>query len=489
MNLKTFIKPGWRFALMALGGLALLAWVSMKAQAAPVKAADFQELDAAIAAQIQKHGLPGVAVAVIEGDQITYLQGYGTAGLGRAMTAQTRMVIGSQSKSFTALAIAQLSEAGKLDLDAPVQTYIPWFLVADEQASAQITIRHLLQHTSGLSGSGYPVILPDDASLEEAVRSLEQASLTAPVGTRFQYFNLGYDVLGYLIELRSGETYADYLQANIFAPLGMDSSTARPQDVSDLAQGYTRLFGFNVPMAETFPEYEIPSGFIVSTAEDMARFALAMKNDGEGLVSPQMMRQIFTPGPGSYGFGWFIHDNGALIMHGGANWTFATDVNLYPRADRAFVMLINQGHQFDHLVSAKQVQEDIEDVVLDRATEPISAGWSVRWVGWAVGLLTLVLAFFQARGMLSLRSWRERAKNLPKGKLAWDIALSFLIPTAINVFVLTQIKGFYGDRFNLWPTLVTMRLILPDVFLLMLIGVLPDYIQGFFKLFALRKKV
>jgi len=351
MNLKTFFKPGWRFALMAVCGLAVLAFVSMKAQATPVKTTDFQELDTAIAAQMHKHGLPGLAVAVIEGDQIAYLQGYGTAGSDRAMTAQSRMVIGSQSKSFTALAIAQLAEAGKLELDAPVQTYIPWFRVADEQASAQITIRHLLQHTSGLSGSGYPVILPDEASLEEAVRSLEQASLTAPVGMRFQYFNLGYDVLGYLIELRSGATYADFVQENIFAPLGMDSSTARPQDVSDLAQGYTRLFGFNVPMAETFPEYEIPSGYIVSTAEDMARYALAMKKDGAGLVSSQMMRQIFTPGLGSYGFGWFIYDDGALIKHGGANWNFATDVNLYPRADRAFVMLINQGHQFDHLIA------------------------------------------------------------------------------------------------------------------------------------------
>jgi CubicO group peptidase (beta-lactamase class C family) len=73
MHLKTFIKPGWRFALIAVCGLAVLAWVSMKAQATPVKTADFQELDGVIAAQMQKHGLPGVTVAVIEGDHITYL--------------------------------------------------------------------------------------------------------------------------------------------------------------------------------------------------------------------------------------------------------------------------------------------------------------------------------------------------------------------------------------------------------------------------------
>jgi len=488
MNLKTFIKSSWGFPLMAFCLLAAIGLATHVAHAAPAKSADFQELDAVIDAQMKKHGLPGVAVAVIEGEEIAYLKGYGTAGSGRAMTAQTRMLIGSQAKSFTALAIVQLVEAGKLNLDAPVQTYIPWFRVADEGVSAQITVRHLLQHTSGLSDSGYSVILSNETSLEESVRSLAQARLTAPVGTRFQYFNLGYSVLGYLIELRSGETYADYVQANIFAPVGMDSSTARPQDALDMAQGYTRLFGFNFPMAQPFPEFAIPAGYIVSTAEDMSRYAQAMKNGGAGLISPQMMRQIFSPGLDYYGFGWFIYDNGALIMHGGANETFGADVNLYPRADRAFVVLINQGHQFDHFVSRKQVRDDIEDVVLGRATEPITEGRSVRWMGWAVGLLTLGLTFFQARGLLSLRSWREGAKNLSKGKLSWDIALSFLIPTVITAVVLTQVKGFYGYRFNLLPTLVAMRLVLPDVFLLMLVGIVPDYIRGFFKLFSLRKK-
>ena len=157
---------------------------------------DFAALDAAIAAQMAKHGLPGAALAVVEGGGIVYLKGYGSAGR-RAMAPQTPMFIGSQSKSFTALAAAQLAEQGKLDLNAPVRTYIPWFRVADEAASGQITINHLLHHTSGLSESGYSVILPADATTEEAVRSLAQARLTAPVGTKHQYFNIGYDVLTY----------------------------------------------------------------------------------------------------------------------------------------------------------------------------------------------------------------------------------------------------------------------------------------------------
>jgi CubicO group peptidase (beta-lactamase class C family) len=100
--------------------LAMLAPVA----AAPVPASpiDFAALDSAIQAQMSKHGLPGVAVAVVEDGQIVYSKGYGTAGHGQPMTAQTQMLIGSQSKSFTALAIAQLAEAGKLDLNEPVQT-------------------------------------------------------------------------------------------------------------------------------------------------------------------------------------------------------------------------------------------------------------------------------------------------------------------------------------------------------------------------------
>jgi len=448
---------------------------------------DYSELDAIIAAQMQKHALPGVVIAVIEADEIVYLQGYGIAGRGRPMTPQTRMFIGSQSKSFTALAIAQLVDAGKLDLDAPVQAYIPWFRVADEEASVKITPRHLLQHTSGLSDAGYSVILSDDTSLEQAVRSLSQARPTAPVGTTHQYFNLSYSVLAYLIELSSGETYADYLQAHILIPLGMTNTTARPQDARDVAQGYSRLFGFNFPMAQPVPEYSIATGYIISTAEDMARYALAMKSGGAGLVSPQLMRQIFTPGPGAYGFGWYILDDGEKIVHGGANETFRTDVNLYPKADSAFVMLVNQGHQFDHFVSATQVRDAIEAVVLGRTPAPVSEGWSVRWMGWGLGLLTLGLAIFQGRGLLNLRGWVKRARNLSKAKLAWDIGLSFLIPTAIIAVVLTQVQAFYGYRFNLWPTLVNLRLVLPDVFLLMLVSILPDYLQGVCKLFLLNK--
>ncbi len=442
---------------------------------------DFAALDAAVAAQMAKHGLPGVALAVVEGDEVVYLKGYGTAGGGRPMTPQTQMFIGSQSKSFTALAIAQLAEQGKLDLAAPVQTYLPWFRVADADASARITVDHLLHHTSGLSGAGYSVLLPDDATLEEAVRSLASAQLTAPVGKKHQYFNLGYDVLAYLVEVVSGESYADYVQTHILTPLGMHDSTADPTAARSLAQGYTRLFGFAVPMAQPVRDYEIGAGYIVSTAEDMARYALAMKNDGGGLVSPAMARRIFTPGDGAYGMGWIIVDGGTKILHGGANETFRTDVNLYPQRDRAFVLLDNQGHQVDHFISAAQLANSVEAVVLGR-TPVTEQGWSVRPLGWALGALVAALVVLHVRNFRALRTWRERARRMTPARRAWDVAVSFIIPTVILIVVFTLVRNFYGNRFNLVTTIAYFRLGLPDIFILMLVGTVPDYIQGIIKL-------
>jgi CubicO group peptidase (beta-lactamase class C family) len=449
---------------------------------------DFDTLDTVIEVQMSKHELPGVAVAVIENDQVIYLKGYGVDGNGDPITPQTQMLIGSQSKSFTALAIAQLAEKGKLDLDAPVQMYIPWFRVVDETASSQITINHLLHHTSGLSDSGFGVLVPNDATLEQAVRSLGKAKLTAPVGVKHQYFNMGYSVLSYIVELTSGESYADYVQENILLPLGMNSSSADVNNISSIPLGYTRFFSFPVPMSESILMYGAGEGFIISTCDDMARYAIAIMNDGSGLVSPEMMKRILTPGPGSYGMGWFIFDSGTKIVHGGANQTFRTEVNIYPNKERAFVLLTNQGYQVDHFISAGQLTNSVEAVILGNTPQSVSHGWSVKWVGWGLAIIVLALLILQIKNFLALRHWKERIRNFSSAKKVRDVAISFIIPTAILIIVFWQVSNFYGNRFNLFTSLAYMPKGMPDVFILVLIGSLPDYIQGIIKIFLLLQK-
>src|SRR5512147_865422 len=111
----------------------------------------YEAIDHYIEQQMQHLHIPGAALAIVEGDQIVHLRGFGLAcPNGAAPTPQTPFFIGSLTKSFTALAVMQLVEAGKVELDAPVQRYLPWFRVADLQASSQMTVRHLLNQTSGL---------------------------------------------------------------------------------------------------------------------------------------------------------------------------------------------------------------------------------------------------------------------------------------------------------------------------------------------------
>jgi CubicO group peptidase (beta-lactamase class C family) len=168
---------------------------------------DFAAVDAYVEKQVKDLNLPGLALAIVHGDQIVHLKTLGTADpSGRPITTQTSFLLASVSKSFTALAIMQLVEAGRIDLEAPVQRYLPWFRVADADASARITVRDLLNQTSGLSsltGNGYFTTRDsDNAAQERFVRGLSTASLSSAPGTAYEYSNANYATLGAIIGAR-----------------------------------------------------------------------------------------------------------------------------------------------------------------------------------------------------------------------------------------------------------------------------------------------
>lgn len=478
-----------RFIHIIILSVLLSAWI-MPVEAAPAHSSGFdaEALDAYIIGQMSKHGIRGISMAVTSGTEILYLKGYGMAGNGRAMTPQTPMYIGSQSKSFTGLAIAQLVEQGKIKLNDPVQTYLPWFKVADEQASKKITLSHLLHHTSGLSESGFTALIPENASAQDAVRAFTSARLTAPVGAKHQYFNYGYVVLTAIIEDVTGQSYEEYVQQNIFDPLEMTSTYTDPVlgRESGLSQGYSRFFGFVVPQRQPHRAFEIGEGFIISTAEDMAHYTIAMDNagiyKGNRLLSLDGMEMLLTAVQG-YGMGWSI-ENGH-VFHGGANETFKTFVDIYPLRDMSIVLLINQGYMLDHYISAQQIFNGVEAIVLGRIPPPVAEGWSVKYMGWGLLVFVLALSIFQIRNLLSLRGWITRSRKWSTPKVIWDVALNLLIPTVILIVVFSQIKAYFGYRFNLTYQIITMSRMLSDITILMIIGSIPDYVQGLVKLYWL----
>jgi CubicO group peptidase (beta-lactamase class C family) len=183
--------------------------------------------------QLAYNGVPGVVVGVVSGGRLAWAKGYGTTDLsgGSPLTPATRFRIGSVSKVFTATAILQLRDAGRLRLDDPVAKHLPWFKVPSPFPTAPpITIEHLLTHTSGLSREA-----PFDAwtthefpTREELRAAMPRVTVISPPGKTYRYSNLGLALLGEVVAAASGEGWADYVRAHITAPLGMSSTTGAP---------------------------------------------------------------------------------------------------------------------------------------------------------------------------------------------------------------------------------------------------------------------
>ena len=205
--------------------------VSLQALAAAPAQQDerIETVDVYIQERMAALGAPGAAVAVVRDGEVVHLAGYGVANpAGDPVTPQTPFLLASLSKSMTAVAVLQLVEQGLVELDAPIQTYLPWFMPA-----TPITVRQLLNQTSGLDElDGYERNLdpggPD--GLEQSIRRLAETELNRPPGSAFEYSNSNADTLGLLIQTVTGQPYGDTMAANVFAPLGMTGATTSLAD-------------------------------------------------------------------------------------------------------------------------------------------------------------------------------------------------------------------------------------------------------------------
>jgi CubicO group peptidase (beta-lactamase class C family) len=349
---------------------------------------DVARIDAFVRDQVQRHGIPGLALAVVEGDKIVHLGGYGKADQsGRPITPQTPFVLASASKPLTALAIMQLVEAGKVDLDAPVQRYLPTFRVADPLAAQQIIVRHLLNHTSGIPEAGCQSNRFGAKTLTDFVTALQTVELDAPAGTRHFYCSGNYNLLGAIIERVSGQSYADYMQQQIFAPLAMRHSFTDEQAArqAGLAQGYHWLFGIPTPTHYPYDVAQMPSGFLIASAEDLAHFLLAQLNGGRfgaaTLLSPQGIAAMQAPGvtigtgPATYGLGWRNEALGGVpvIMHSGDHPNFHTLLLIEPVSRRGAVLLMNAQNMLAQFGTFPEIQAGVARLLAEQTPAAPSA--------------------------------------------------------------------------------------------------------------------
>jgi CubicO group peptidase (beta-lactamase class C family) len=417
---------------------------------------NYAEIESFVQDEMAAQRVPGLALGIVENDRIVYIRGFGKADdSGQAVTPETPFIIGSVAKSFTALAIMQLVEASKIDLDAPVQRYLPWFRVADEKASAEITVRHLLNHTSGISTKTGRTYQGDgdtsDTALEQAVRRLKSAGLTAPVGSKHQYSTINYSVLGLIVQTVAGRSYESYVQTKIFYPLQMQNSytseaAARP---AGLATGYNYWFGRPRAANLAYNRGLVPAGYLISSAEDMTHYLVSQLNSGRyngasvlppGGISELHRPAVQTPKEGtSYGMGWFVGplNDIPVIHHQGETFNFHANVVLIPQRREGVVVLMNAENSLDLFTNGRMGTIAAGVTSLLEGQEPPSPPSNVA-IFIVYGALFALLVL-QARGIVrsvvALRSGRIRRGRVgPWWRIGFSLVLSLV--WALFVFVL-----------------------------------------------------
>ncbi|MFB9882640.1 serine hydrolase domain-containing protein [Planobispora siamensis] len=392
-------------------------------------------------------GYPGVAVAITEGDRVLYTGGYGRDSSGAAVTARTPMPVASVSKSFTALAVMQLAEAGKVTLDAPVRDYLPDFRVADPRG-ARITVRELLNQTSGISdGTLAEKSLPQPDSLAGAVTRARDSALAADPGTKHSYTNTNYHLAARLVEVVSGEPFTDYLRRHVFGPLGMRATATidkTPRDLPrEVRRGHLYAYGASIPATE--PERFVNgSDGVISTAEDLARWLIVQNNagraaDGTRLVSPSGITAMHTSTDRRwpYGLGW--RDRDGRVGHDGVWFTYTAQVLLLP-GGYGIAVIGNSGLGLGN--------EGV-GALADRLAALVTGGEapaadSVRLtVDLVLGALTLLSLLLAVRTLRRTRAWADRLATRPSWRLALRLSPR-LVPLALLVSLpdlLTRLIG------------------------------------------------
>jgi CubicO group peptidase (beta-lactamase class C family) len=423
---------------------------------------NFAEIERFVQDEMAAQRIPGLALGIVEGDGIAYVRGFGTADdSGREVTPQTPFIIGSVSKSLTALAVMQLVEANKIELDAPVHRYLPWFRVADEKASAEITVRHLLNHTSGLSAKTGRSFQGDgdtsETALEQAVRRLKSAALTASVGSKHEYSTVNYSVLGLIVQTVAGQSYERYVQTRIFDPLQMRNSytseaAAQPHG---LATGHNYWFGRARAADLPFNRGLVPAGYLISTAEDMTHYLISQlhggRYDGTSLLSPGGIAELHRPAvrtqetDTSYGMGWFVGPiNGILaVHHQGETFNFHANVDLIPQSRRGVVVLMNAENSLDLFTNGRMgtIAEGVTSLLEGR--EPASPPSNVAiFIVYAALFALLVL---QARGIAKSVVVLHR-RRIRRGRIGpwWRVGLLLVLSLVWTLFVLVLVPKQLG---------------------------------------------
>jgi len=350
-SIRRLVKPVAVIAILAF--ICVQALIPSSGGERPAGSASMADVDAWFDQQMRDAGIPGAAMVVVGGGQIVDTHTFGAADdHGSPITPSTPFMIGSLTKSITALAVMQLVRDGRLSLDAPVVDVMPDFATADPSATRSITIRELLDQTSGFSTeAGQRPLSTPITSLQARVDELRSVVPVSAPGSAFHYSNINYLVLGRVVEVASGSDFDTYVRTRIFEPLGMRSASAKltPALADGLTRAHRLWFGQAPSSTPIYRADMVPAGFVAASASDMGAYLLAQLGHAETVAPSDILTTMHTGTTPTgvtdqrYGFGWFDGTLGGtrVVSHTGSTTDMASVAVLVPSKDVGVVILMN----------------------------------------------------------------------------------------------------------------------------------------------------
>lgn len=391
---------------------------------------DYSGIDSQIKKEVKELYIPGMAIAIVDSDAVLFSEIYGNCN-----NLDTPFIIGSLSKSFTALAVMQLVEEQKVNLDTTISNYIDtsaYFINASD--GDKITVRQLLNQTSGLG----------------TYQRFGNAKITENFG-RYQYANINYGLLGEIIEAVSGVSYSEYMDRNIFSPLNMShtSATLVQSKENGLIRGYRNYFGLPIAGEPDYPNKHswstVPAGYLSSSVLDMAKYLQMYLNEGNGIVSPNSINAMFYENvcvdeniPCYYGMGWTLTEEFAepILEHSGLVENYMSNMFLLPERGLGVIFLINMN---DYLVTnqlADIISKNVILALLNKEQYEVSGNpYIVRHLLLDGAYLTLIVTAIYP--IMTIRKWKKKKRT--KGLVIFDIVRHGILP--LLLFCLPYVVG------------------------------------------------
>jgi CubicO group peptidase (beta-lactamase class C family) len=425
---------------------------------------NYDELDQFVEEQRKENGLAGVAYAIVQPNKVLHSNAFGSVDFNKEMTTSTPVVIGSTSKAFTALSVMQLVQAGKIQLDESLATYLPIFSKTEKE---QITIADLLHHTSGLPTMAGLILVAQsqDKTLQETIELVKDVSLVHPVGAEFEYSNINYILLAAIVEQVSMIPYDKFVSENILVPFKMEQTYVNDKKAAELSPGHAPWFGFSLPTKVPYYSNAIASGYMISSAEDMSKFLMAHMNQSN-LLSKDIITQLHQGvapisfmEKGKYAMGWFERElyGQKVIGHGGdIPSTGSSDFYYLPQQNLGVVVVSNT-HNGQFVPG--NVHTITEGIIAKLSNQTLVLEEGMSFSNY-YRIFNTVAAIFLIATVASFYSlFKQQKSTVHKAIMVISMIMQLLLPISFFLSVPLLLKAPWEAAFILQPDLITVLFI------------------------------